>query len=334
MNFYFFTKGGKNTPSSRYRAYYLAEALVDLGHEASVTPATDHSIVGFFRYLRRLLSARPGEVIFLQRTIYNRFFILAVFIAWLLGRRFIFDIDDAVFLEPARRVKFLTYLSDRITYGSEFVLEWARTRNRPTTYLPNSVPLAIYTKRTVEPLPLTIGWIGTGPGQIENLSILPPVLKKLSARGIDFRFILVGAMGDARIHEMFGPSCGFKADIIDSLNWEDPSEAVREIKRFSVGTMPLTPEQWNQAKHFKALEYMACGIPVVGSSARALREILTSARCGFLAENDEEWVEHLTRLLGDPALRRSEGEKGRAVVEQKYSTKAMAQTLITAVESA
>ncbi|PIR84920.1 hypothetical protein COU16_00165 [Candidatus Kaiserbacteria bacterium CG10_big_fil_rev_8_21_14_0_10_47_16] len=56
MKFYFFVKGDKTVPSSRYRAYYIAETLLSRGHEAVVIPVTDYSFGAFFRYFKILVS--------------------------------------------------------------------------------------------------------------------------------------------------------------------------------------------------------------------------------------------------------------------------------------
>src|SRR3989344_972574 len=97
MKFHFFTKGDKSVPSSRYRAYYIAESLVKLGHDATVTPVSDYTHSAFFRYLRTLLGLSREDVLYLQRPVLNTHFVMAVIIARFFGRRFIFDFDDAVY---------------------------------------------------------------------------------------------------------------------------------------------------------------------------------------------------------------------------------------------
>ncbi|MCU0769451.1 MAG: hypothetical protein MUD07_08780 [Burkholderiaceae bacterium] len=48
---------------------------------------------------------------------------------------------------------------------------------------------------------------------------------------------------------------------------------------------------------------------------------------GFLAATDAEWVEALTCLADDAALRRRLGAQGRALVESRYSLQVAAPKL-------
>ncbi len=328
MRFFFFSKGDKSVASSRYRAYYLAEALLALGHEAVVTLVAVHSFSDFARYLRLLLNARRRDVVFLQRTIYSRAFIVAVLIARVLGRRFIFDIDDAVWQPPAKRTAFLARLAFLVTCGSAPALRWARSKKRPALLLSNGLPLSVYVARSEESpgIPL-VGWIGDGPAHAENLKLLVPVLDALRNEGTPFRFRLIGAMGDRRIYDLFGGATD--VDIIDTLDWSDPRRAVSEIQRFAIGVMPLASSEWNQAKYFKALEYMAAGVPVVASRAEALVPIVEGNAAGVLVTDTEEWVRTLRNLLSNAPERAKLGSQGRAALERDYSSTAMAKTLLT-----
>jgi glycosyltransferase involved in cell wall biosynthesis len=87
-----------------------------------------------------------------------------------------------------------------------------------------------------------------------------------------------------------------------------------------VGVYPLTEDEWTKGKcGFKAIQFMACGVPVVASAVGVNREIITDGVNGFLASSEDEWVEKLTRLADDPTLRRRMGEAGRQTIEERYS---------------
>jgi len=327
MRFLFFSKGNKNEASSRYRAYYLADALQELGHKASVTPVIERGVGAWWRYLSLLLSAKRDDVIFLQRTVYNKYFFIAVLISYLYGRRFIFDIDDAVYEHSPIKSAVLARLARVVTCGSEHILEWAKKQNKHSYLLFNGLPLAIYTKRTVEPEVFTIGWIGNAPPQYESVALIPLILRVFSSRGYSFQFKLIGALGDKRIHNLF-KDMPFPVEIIDTLDWANPREAVAHIHTFTVGVMPLVGTDWNQAKYFKALEYMACGVPVVGSATETLTHIFNKAGAGFLVHSEEEWVEAFERLFTNQSLRTSESVRGRDYIEKFHSSKVMAQELL------
>jgi glycosyltransferase involved in cell wall biosynthesis len=64
-----------------------------------------------------------------------------------------------------------------------------------------------------------------------------------------------------------------------------------------------------------ALEAMAAGKPVVAARSGALPELVTDGKTGFLVGDGEDLRAAALRLLGDDALCRSLGEKGREVAQ-------------------
>src|SRR6185503_20904359 len=87
-------------------------------------------------------------------------------------------------------------------------------------------------------------------------------------------------------------------------------------------------DEWSKGKcGFKAIEFMACGVPVIASAVGVNRTIVQDGTNGFLAANEDEWVDKLSRLLSDAALRRRFAEAGRRTIEQGYSLRVNAPTL-------
>ena len=70
---------------------------------------------------------------------------------------------------------------------------------------------------------------------------------------------------------------------------------------------------------FKALLYMACGVPPVCSPVGMTTDIVQDGQNGLLATTTDEWIERLSLLVENPDLRRQMGEAGRTTVEEKYS---------------
>lgn len=79
------------------------------------------------------------------------------------------------------------------------------------------------------------------------------------------------------------------------------------------------------------LEAMACGLPVIGSTAPGLRDILESGgpQAGLLfpSEDVAALSAALARLHDDPVLRRELGRQGRSLVEQRYSLTTVSEAL-------
>jgi glycosyltransferase involved in cell wall biosynthesis len=79
------------------------------------------------------------------------------------------------------------------------------------------------------------------------------------------------------------------------------------------------------------LEYMAAGRPVVATDVGGAREAIVENVTGHLvASGDAEvMAERIIALLRDPAAARQMGNKGREIVEQKFSTAALLKNTAT-----
>ena len=69
------------------------------------------------------------------------------------------------------------------------------------------------------------------------------------------------------------------------------------------------------------LEAMACGLPVVISQGFSAAEVVDHGKTGYLAEinNVSDWVDKLTLLIKDEALRRRLGHAARAKQLRQFS---------------
>ncbi|MBI4353613.1 MAG: glycosyltransferase family 4 protein, partial [Candidatus Omnitrophica bacterium] len=107
---------------------------------------------------------------------------------------------------------------------------------------------------------------------------------------------------------------------------------LEEFQRCDIGIYPLLDDEWSKGKcGFKALQFMACGVPVVASRVGMNCELISHGANGFLASSIPEWAAALEALLDDQAMRRRLGEAGRATVESRYSLTVNAPTFVRAV---
>jgi glycosyltransferase involved in cell wall biosynthesis len=101
-----------------------------------------------------------------------------------------------------------------------------------------------------------------------------------------------------------------------------------------IGIMPLPDDRWSKGKcGLKALQYMALGIPTICSPVGVNIDIIQDDQNGFIAADEDEWIEKLKLLLRSTELRRRLGHAGRATVEAQYSALVQAPRVYQILES-
>jgi glycosyltransferase involved in cell wall biosynthesis len=78
---------------------------------------------------------------------------------------------------------------------------------------------------------------------------------------------------------------------------------------------------------------MAAGIPVICSPVGINKEIVKPEINGFWAENENDWIDNLGKLIKDPTLRESMGKEAFNTVNESYSLSAWAPRLISILEN-
>lgn len=280
------------------------------------------------RRLGSLASASHFDVIFIYREMFP---VGPPLVERLLAARgrppIVFDFDDAIFLPSVSeanrlisalkqpgKVSTIIRHSDHVIAGNDYLAAYARRFNDAVTVIPTSVDLSRFVPRLgiasgngASSQPLVVGWIGS-PTTGRYLRMLTPVVQKLSER---HTFVL-------RISGTADP-VSIPGVRVDNTPWT----LGREVELFNtcdVGVYPLPDDDWSKGKcGFKAIQFMACGVPVISSVVGVNREIIEDGVNGFLASTDEEWVRKLDRLLSDAALRRRFADAGRRTIEARYS---------------
>jgi glycosyltransferase involved in cell wall biosynthesis len=114
---------------------------------------------------------------------------------------------------------------------------------------------------------------------------------------------------------------------------------VADFQSFDIGLYPIDPtlyaEKWAAGKSgFKAIQYMAVGIPYVAAPVGTMKEIGQPGVTHLHAVTNDEWRDSLTRLLSDDQLRREMGAAGRNHVVENYSLGDQAEKLAQALREA
>jgi glycosyltransferase involved in cell wall biosynthesis len=319
----FITHGDLSKASSRVRAFWIGEELQKQGVCCDYLWPQNR-----WATLACLPKLKHYDVIIFQKT-YGRYHHCLQAVAKRLGKRTFIDIDDAPSLnnEPhtMRRVAAMMSAADGVFVGCHNLLDYATPYNSNTQLIPSSIKLENYPLKDPTPTPvgtpICLGWIGNGAYYAEDLiSILAAPMTALAAR-YPIKLKIVGACGNPRLDQVFAAIEGLEYQGIDRIDWSDPQAVVAQIHSFDIGLYPLVENPVNHFKcGFKALEYMACGLPVVSSDVTINAEIVTHAKNGYIASNTNDWLEALTLLIESTELRMKLGLLGRIKVKEVYST--------------
>lgn len=349
MTIHFFTKGNINDATARFRGYLMADELNKQGVQSIVhaplisRPSYNFSmerLKEFGNNFKILFNLKSNDILYLVRTIYQiDFFLLVIFFKIFFRKKFIFDFDDPKFFQFPIKMKLMTKLADAVIVGSHFLADWAKKYNSSVYIIPTSVPFDVYSSysnqhKDTDNL-VNIGWIGIGPNHLENLQIILPVFSRLLKEGLSFKFTLIGSLGNKAVYDLFDNlrSDGLEVNFIDNLKWSEVNQSPSNIQKFDIGIMPLADNEWNRGKcAFKAIEYMACGVPAVISDVGENNYLVKNGANGFLAQDIDMWYNVLKDLILDVNLRKQIGLSGQKVIEQKYSLAVNAHNILNIIK--
>jgi glycosyltransferase involved in cell wall biosynthesis len=259
---------------------------------------------------------------------------------WLARHRipFIYDFDDAVylpntsdanrmigFLKRPAKVAEIVGLASEVIAGNAHLGNYARRHSSRVSVVPTCVDTAVWVPRqrpAASGAPPVIGWIGT-----------PTTTPYLLALGDVFSALAKSHAFTLRVSGSTTPIAIAGVDVVN-----EPWTLDREIELFNtcdIGVYPLPHDEWTLGKcGFKAIQFMACAVPVVASPVGVNNEIIGDGVSGLLANTESDWLRQLRTLIADVETRRRIGAAGRARIESAYSLRAHAPSIVSVFERA
>ena len=288
-------------------------------------------IGGLFRRFFLLFSLKQYDYIFIHREatpVGPAFFEFIA--ARILKKKIIYDFDDAIwipnfseansffsFLKGYSNVKHICRWAYKISCGNEFLCNYALQYNKNVSYNPTTIDTENYHNIVKDQKAgnFVIGWTGSH-STIRYINEVLPVIKELENK-FEFKFMVISDLKPE-----------FELKSLVYHKWKKDSE-ISDLLNFNVGIMPLKDDRWAKGKcGFKALQYMALGIPAIVSPVGVNTRIVNNGINGFICETPEEWKTALTSVLNDRNELIRLGENTRTKIESEYSVHSNAANFI------
>lgn len=327
-------------PSQRFRFEQYFDALHSAGYAFEVRPFLDEEAM-------RILY-RPGNVLLklwkvakglfgrtADLTALHRFDTVFIhreaapvgppvfewLIAKVFGKQVVFDFDDAIWLPNTSASNPFIQLFKRyrnadntcrwawkVSCGNAYLRDHAARFNDNAIVNPTTIDtegLHNRVKRHGSGRPV-IGWTGSH-STIKYLDRVVPILSKLEQE-FDFEFLVIADRA---------PDFTLKG--LRYVPWDKATE-IDDLLRMDVGIMPLEDDRWAKGKcGFKALQYMALGIPAIVSPVGVNTTIVSHGVNGWICDADAEWEQTLRSILNDRTQLADRSEAARDTVVQRYS---------------
>lgn len=249
-------------------------------------------------------------------------------------RPIIYDFDDAIWLADTspvnrvvsfakwhRKVSVVCRWSATVSAGNAYLANFARPLAPRVVINPTTIDTEHYHNRTQDQTTdrPVVGWTGSH-STLKYLEPLVPVLQQV-ANEHPFRLVVIAD----RPPDWSVASLKF-------VPWQAATE-IDDLLRMHIGLMPLPDDRWARGKcGFKALQYLALGIPALVSPVGVNSEIVVHGTEGFHCATDEDWYRYLTELLTDAANRSRMGQAGRKKVAEQYSVRANTENFLSLFE--
>ena len=259
---------------------------------------------------RSLAALRGADVVINQKCIFGAGMLAGV---RTLAKRLVFDIDDAMWARPVRpihpikrwqaelRLSRWVRASDLVTVANSYIGAHFRRPGLNVEVVPMSLDLDLWRPgvKTQEPeSEVLMGWAGS-PVSFPYLEAIAPALGEALRRNPGLKLAVYSGKR---------PSLSIPFEYVEFKRGSEHEF----IQRLDIGLLPLPDDESARGKSpMKAIQYLACGVPVVGVAPGATKDILT-AENSLLVASDQDWVDALGRLACNVGLRRQLGMAARA----------------------
>lgn len=233
--------------------------------------------------------------------------------------RVIYDFDDSLYIFPRyqRWLPKLLQAVDHVVAGNQTLAEYTKQFNSKLTYIPTCPDHSFYIPKPEHfgmdksRNTITVGWVGN-PANLFYLPMLTNAIRRLDQE-FDLRFVVVSS-------GPYDPEALNLDDLpLKRKEWSLHRE-MADIQSFDLGVMPVLDDELGRGKcGFKALQYMAAGVPCVVSPVGVNATIIKHGVTGFLASSENEWYQLIKKLIESPELRDSIARKAFQTTRENFN---------------
>ena len=218
---------------------------------------------------------------------------------WKAARKVMFDFDDAIYTRPGKPAFFLTrwrqqarikawiQQSHWVTVSNERLASYACQFSDRVEIIPMSLDLSHWHPIPKQDHALTIGWTGS-PVNAPLVARLDPILKEIQHKYPQVQVAI---------------SCGIRPNLTCPFQYVpyQPGKEPDFVQQLDIGLLPLDSDEHSQGKTpIKALQYLSCGIPVVGNVLGATAEVLCEQN-SIAVHDSQQWIQALSHLIEHPS---------------------------------
>lgn len=346
--------------ATRFRLQQFVEPLAERGIDLTLSPfLNSEQFAGFykrgsvfrkaaglsspiFRRFGESFNAGKYDLALVQRE--AAFFGPAIF-EWLFQKigkvPMVLDLDDATYVryvspsygQIGSLLKFfgktdkLIERAEIVICGNRFIAEYVESRSARSVVIPTVVDTEKFYPTEKDNKTPVIGWIGTH-STFAFVEKLFPVLERL-AKKHDFVLKIVGA--GTNNFEISGIKT-------ENIEWQLDQE-ISDFQSLDIGLYPVdvsksaSVEWLNGKSGFKAVQYMAVGVPFVMSPVGVCAEMGEPGVTHYNAVTAEDWYNTLDKLLSNEHFRKKMGSAGRNYSLKNFNLDIQSDVLASALRT-
>ncbi|MGM0440066.1 MAG: glycosyltransferase family 4 protein [Chlamydiota bacterium] len=317
MKIFALTVGDKHAGSTQYRLIQYLPFLVERGCDITIVPQDELS----YNHLSQIADY---DLVINQKCLIKSSWANKIVKN---AKHLIFDYDDAIYTRPGKpyswwtqrkvnyRLHYWLRNSDTVITANNHLADCARSYKANTEVLPMALDInrwkPLENSRT--PGTITIGWAGA-PHNLRHLLAIEESLAKILHEHPQVKIaVLCGTKPNLRIPYEYHPYI--------------PDQEPLFTQQLDIGLLPLIEDEFSLGKSpIKAIQYLSCGVPVVGNVFGATAEILDQSN-SIAVNSPREWFLALQKLVTNPSMRKKLGKQGQQDVQHDHNLNKAAKRL-------